>query len=341
MILYIIGNGFDLHHGLKTSYNDYKTFLNRSYPDIIREYEDFVGVYKNDRVAWSNIEDALKIDYLEMLRRYADLPSTLDEIYTISHEPGLLYYHNNLEHAFKGLTDFITDFTGKYLYDWLLSIDNDNVTPDLNLDQDDLYVTFNYLDSLERFYHIPDERILHIHGSLKRLGGLKKATAEAKLAYLQMFLPEVGKKEALEMWNLQGRPSFQNMYIRQELQFGAVINKKRELEKIKKWYQLDEEYADYVNPSIRVIQEFIEKSTKELSDNYEGLSRFVWTHNNIDTIVIMGHTLLGADYQYYKEIIVPFLKNRLWVFMAHNGNANEIMQFIERTGIANYRIDAW
>lgn len=30
--------------GLKYSCNDYKAFLNRSYSDIIREHEEFVGV---------------------------------------------------------------------------------------------------------------------------------------------------------------------------------------------------------------------------------------------------------------------------------------------------------
>lgn len=35
MRLFIIGNGFDLHHGLKTSYRDYALFLQTRYPDVM------------------------------------------------------------------------------------------------------------------------------------------------------------------------------------------------------------------------------------------------------------------------------------------------------------------
>ena len=342
MRLYICGNGFDLHHGLQTSYKSYKEFLSGRYSDTISDYEEFVGVYDNDKIAWSNIEDALKIDYLKMLRRYADLPSVSNEVYYRSHENGVLYYHgNDLEDAFRGLTNFITNFTGKYLYDWLSSVDTNNATPDLNLGPNDLYVNFNYLDTLQTLYHIPDSNVFHIHGSLRKLEGLKKATAECKKECLETYIPEVGKQEALEIWRLKVGPSFQNMYIRQELQFGAVINKEKELSKINKWYNSDKEYADYVEPSIRVIEVFIEKSTKKLGGNYKKLTYFVWTHNDIDTVVVMGHTLGGVDYPYYKEIIVPFLRDRVWIFYAHKGNTSAIMEFIEKTNLKNYRIETW
>lgn len=39
MKLYIIGNGFDLNHGRKTSYRNYRDFLEENYPEIIRKFE--------------------------------------------------------------------------------------------------------------------------------------------------------------------------------------------------------------------------------------------------------------------------------------------------------------
>lgn len=342
MRLYICGNGFDLHHGLQTSYKSYKEFLSSKYSDVISDYEEFVGVFDNGRIAWSNIEDALKIDYLKMLRRYADLPSVSDEVYYRSHENNALYYgRNDLEDSFRGLTYFITNFTGKFLYDWLSSIDIKSATPDLDLSPKDLYINFNYLDTLQMLYRIPDDNIFHIHGSLKKLKSLKKATAECKQYCLDMYTPEVGKEEALDIWRLSFGPSFQNMYIRQELQFGAVINKEKELNKLNKWYNSDKEFADYVGPSISVIEDFVEKSTKKLSSNYYKLTHFVWTHNDIDTVVVMGHTLNGVDYPYYKEILVPFLKDKLWVFKSHNGNTSEIMRFIKITKLKKYHIETW
>ena len=90
-----------------------------------------------------------------------------------------------------------------------------------------------------------------------------------------------------------------------------------------------------------VIESFMEKSTKKLSNNYKKLTYFAWTHSDIDTIVIMGHTLLGVDFPYYKEILIPFFKDKLWVFKSHNGNTSEINEFLEKANLKNYRIELW
>lgn len=342
MKLHICGNGLDLHHGLQTSYKCYKDFLCLEHPEVIGEYEEFVGVYDNDRIAWSNIEDALKVNYLKMLSCYADLPSVENEVYFRSHENNIISYQgNDLENAFRGLTDFITNFTGKYLYDWLSSIDIKKAIPDLSLSPDDLYINFNYLDTLQTLYHIPDSNVFHIHGALKNLKGLRRDTAAYKKDFIASYTPEVGRKEALDTWRIAECPAFQSMYIRQELQFGAVINTESELQKIYKWYNADEAYSSYVEPSIMVIESFMEKSTKKLSNNYKKLTHFAWTHSDIDTIVIMGHTLLGVDFPYYKEILIPFFKDKLWVFKSHNGNTSEINEFLEKANLKNYRIELW
>lgn len=37
MNLFIIGNGFDLAHGLATKYNDFKEYLQKTYPQAIAD----------------------------------------------------------------------------------------------------------------------------------------------------------------------------------------------------------------------------------------------------------------------------------------------------------------
>ena len=41
MKLYLIGNGFDLHHGLETSYYHYKKYLLSKSKSIVVEFESF------------------------------------------------------------------------------------------------------------------------------------------------------------------------------------------------------------------------------------------------------------------------------------------------------------
>ena len=47
--LYIIGNGFDLHHGINSSYFEYRIWLKKHYEDIYCEIEqDYPPNIKND-----------------------------------------------------------------------------------------------------------------------------------------------------------------------------------------------------------------------------------------------------------------------------------------------------
>lgn len=63
MILYIIGNGFDLNHNLKTSYNDYKNYLNGKDSSLINEFETFDYFIHSDEVSlWRDIEKNLTFD---------------------------------------------------------------------------------------------------------------------------------------------------------------------------------------------------------------------------------------------------------------------------------------
>ena len=61
--LYIIGNGFDLHHGFKTSYKDFKQYLeknNRS--ELLKLINEHL--YFSSEDLWSNFEESLGDMYL-------------------------------------------------------------------------------------------------------------------------------------------------------------------------------------------------------------------------------------------------------------------------------------
>ena len=45
--LYIIGNGFDLHHGINSSYRNFRNWLYENEPTIIQDMHD-VGHKDND-----------------------------------------------------------------------------------------------------------------------------------------------------------------------------------------------------------------------------------------------------------------------------------------------------
>lgn len=42
--LYIIGNGFDLHHEINSSYKDFQEWMYENNPDVIEKADEIYGV---------------------------------------------------------------------------------------------------------------------------------------------------------------------------------------------------------------------------------------------------------------------------------------------------------
>mgnify|MGYP004524849509 FL=1 len=153
--LYIIGNGFDLQHGLHTSYWDYRCFLCENYPETLRDFESFPTINKDKKELWSDVEKGLKIDY--------------DAIVSICRD--ICYCSDTKSYNYIGCElpyQWIMDFTGKHFVEWLSSQDCE-VGKKFTIPLDGVYVTFNYTDTLERVYGIADNHIFHIHGQLSKI----------------------------------------------------------------------------------------------------------------------------------------------------------------------------
>ena len=64
--LYIIGNGFDLHHGLRTSYANFRDDYIKKKSSVL--WNDLLDIYgdtpQNDNLWWKDFENMLgKVDY--------------------------------------------------------------------------------------------------------------------------------------------------------------------------------------------------------------------------------------------------------------------------------------
>lgn len=182
MRLFIIGNGFDIDHGLETHFGDFKSFLEQTYvPSFNRSGARFpiVGMDKDgdtvvdpntgaqnlyalisqvsDETDWSDFEECLgEINYQEVL----DLVEKDEE--------NPFRYQRNLE-------DLISDFKTSMLAsvsplfsEWIGDIDLTTAGKKYQFRPDDLFITFNFTMVLEEVYGISKERICHIHGSSEK-----------------------------------------------------------------------------------------------------------------------------------------------------------------------------
>lgn len=155
--LYVVGNGFDLHHGLPTSLAEFRIYA--KYSDFSRLYEN--GVFMMSATQdleehWNNLEENLaNLDVEELIDQKS-------EYYDIDpHENQFLY---EVETAIDAMTSGLTQELSNYLS----KAENVGVAADkqLGLDANARFINFNYTNTLERIYAIPSVNICYIHGKL-------------------------------------------------------------------------------------------------------------------------------------------------------------------------------
>lgn len=66
MIFYVIGNGFDFHYGLNTTYRNFKAFLLKNgYWELVRKVDQLFyerGNFSPEEIdTWSKFEDMLQV----------------------------------------------------------------------------------------------------------------------------------------------------------------------------------------------------------------------------------------------------------------------------------------
>lgn len=154
--LYIIGNGFDLAHGIPSRFSDFKHYCSIYMPEM---YEKLNRYYDDGDKIWSDFENELPNLNQDALFGWA----------TINNKE----WNQNL----KGYYAFIDEIRDEvdyveglktYFTEWINSISLNDVRPQYELSQEDSwFLTFNYTLTLERIYHIPTRRILHIHGKVE------------------------------------------------------------------------------------------------------------------------------------------------------------------------------
>ena len=164
--LFIIGNGFDLHHELPTHYCDYKAFLRQRDLNLVHRMDELFqmnGIAEKDIKLWSNLEERTRffpnLDF-ESLRDDAFEASEQD-MDRASYWDDPQYIAGNYV---KGWIDFYDEFTGHFK-EWIDSIDVGKACMDekLGLEKNALFLNFNYTKTLEIVYGIPAGNILYIH----------------------------------------------------------------------------------------------------------------------------------------------------------------------------------
>lgn len=156
-ILYIIGNGFDIHHKLKSQYSDFKVYLQMNESDL--EYLLNMSFSKN---LWSDFEKHLAtLDIKEIFYDNDNLFPDED-----SDRDGDKYIFPD---KMTQINEDLTTGLKNALRDWILDLKYPSNVNDLllDLDKNASFLSFNYTNTLEGLYNVKPEQITYIHNKAK------------------------------------------------------------------------------------------------------------------------------------------------------------------------------
>lgn len=190
--LFIIGNGFDLAHNMKTRFNHFRDYLDSNYSeghgDCLYVPESVIGHHGEDlqceeevvdlikyllnEVAPDDDDDLQKRDWSEMedLLGKLNLPECFDNVepqYDREGDRNYFWEYDSAESICRNMALAIPRIT-EFLSEWIHTIEIPN-SPLKNFTemidpQRDLFFTFNYTQTLEKLYGCLKENVCHIHG---------------------------------------------------------------------------------------------------------------------------------------------------------------------------------
>lgn len=184
--LFIIGNGFDIAHGIPSKYYDFREFVIKLYPEALKyrdeailiddmadidskEFAAEILLTTMDKVSgydWSNFEDALA--YVNFNHKFPLPNHRDDETDDEDNELMLEYlmYMDALSSAYVSCSTYWQVLFSLWIKDIQTHIDNKcfdhrEGLREMFSDPDTYFLTFNYTKTLQRLYGV--RKVIHIH----------------------------------------------------------------------------------------------------------------------------------------------------------------------------------
>ncbi|MDB5004373.1 MAG: hypothetical protein JWQ34_2598 [Mucilaginibacter sp.] len=333
--LYIIGNGFDLHHGIASKYADFKTYLTKHDRDLLYALEQ---LYDCDNI-WGDFEQNLLTISRETFINYISPFFPASEVGDDDFTYAELYFSQD---SAGELVDELTENLKKRFHQWIrtLTLPAGYEKRLLRLDPNALYLSFNYTDFLDTTYGVLTHQICYLHGQKSdKTGSIILGHGES---------PE----NSLTNWlkNNENKPRFQprlknkrnKSYNNSNPTYLAYF-----LEDETKGNWRSEARYHAINFAAERIEDYYERSFKNFEKVLETHQRFITSLHQIKTIVVIGHSLSKVDLPYFEKILTvnDDPNNLQWQISFHSeANSTRINEFarelkIDPGHIKKFKID--
>ncbi len=294
MKLYIIGNGFDMAHNLKTSYWDFRCYLERYAEEFLIELEKLYGYYPYDPAeyhvpknkqneALKQHEDALYNTLWQSFESSLGNPEE-SEFHTVCDsaisdmedlESGPIGIEDTLNHYFEEQFGFVLDLQ-EYLLKWAkqIRLNKAIVKKDAMNSSKDLFLSFNYTATLERVYSIAPSNICHIHGGIPPYCDTTPIIGH-------------GNTESIQQWE--------------------------------KWKEENNALFDEGGISkCRAISNFYSRTLKNTKEILTRNIPFFKRAKDIREVIVIGHSFGEVDLPYFKKIVEVSGKYTPWTIVYHS-----------------------
>lgn len=326
--LVIIGNGFDLGHGLKTRFSDFIA-SNEIYP---KRYEKLKG--HDEEPDWNNVEDNFKYLLIETMEDRVpfflseELENKIDE-FGFDEYGDINYFpkdkSDNFDDEFNEILDDV-DLLNDFEQEFLVYMNKECAPSRLRklkpakrvgeiLQNTNLVISFNYTKLVEELYHF--DNVIHIHGVL-----------ENKDIFIGTESLQVYKKSVIDDTYPTDIPC-KNKYDFQEKQ---------------KYYMDDGEGNDYLNQGyIDTFNNIKESNTLKENDIFDLLDKRNketlplrkrvkerLKKEKYDEVYVLGHSLGDADF----EVLNCINKDAKFFCFYYGDKPNEVMErTLKRLGV--------
>lgn len=307
--LYIVGNGFDMHHDLKTSYWDYGQYLEQHNDDLYEMLLGYIGFPNTDKNLWSNFEANLA--NLEMDELLASGSNYLPDYSSDNFRDRDRYdFSTEMESHYKLLTEgLLSEFK-----DFILNVkyDIDFVAPKMiKLDRMAHFLTFNYTDTLERVYGVNKASIKYIHRS-------------AHEADVDLVL---------------GHDIDPSNFIKNQPEPPFGLSEKD----LQRWTEEQGDLWDYsFDLGEQIIREYFQASFKPTANIINENEAYFDSLANVTEVQIMGHSLSEVDICYFERIAKSVNDDCTWkISFRDDGDDVKFTDTLMTLGIEREKINTY
>ena len=300
--LYVIGNGFDLMHGARSSYYDFDKSIGKN--SQLRFYlENYLDV--DD--LWADFEGALARINVEMMCAPYILDMFLDDMEAFDDDAGMAEFYVAAEMAAEPARVFATDLKKRFR-EWVLKLDTNTDDRPLHgiINPNGYFLNFNYTEFVENLYGVGEDRICYIHGCRRKKNGFPR--------------------EDLILGHIPGNSDEQYNF---EDRYDAVPVAHTQM------------VYDAQQVALRVVAEADAAITKDCEKIINKHVNFFENMSDLDQIITIGHSLYPVDWDYFSEVILRVIdkSNLEWFFGCHGkSDLERIGTFVDHFGLSKDQI---